>query len=64
MGRDADVGLDDEVLGLGLGYGAVVRALYHLCEDKSINATFILEHPNVTELFGPPRPAGRPESES
>jgi flagellar basal body P-ring protein FlgI len=63
MGRDADVGPDGEVLGLGLDYGAVARALYHLCEDGSVNATFRLEQPNVAELMGPPRRAGRPESE-
>ena len=50
-------------MGLGLDYGAVVRALYYLCQDHAINAKFILEQPNAAELFGPARPAGRPESE-
>ncbi len=63
LGGEAEVGLDDEVLGLGLDYGAVTQVLYHLCKDRSINAEFILEQPNVAELFGPPRPATRPESE-
>ncbi len=63
LGSQAELGLDDEVLGLGLDYSAVVRAIYHLCKDRSINANFILEQPNVAELFGPPRPTGRPESE-
>jgi hypothetical protein len=63
MGSAAEVSRDDEVLGLGLDYGAVVRALYHLCNDRSVNAKFILEQPNAAELFGPPRPMGRPESE-
>ncbi len=63
LGGEADVGLDGEVVGLGLDYGAVVRALYYLCHDRSVNAAFILEQPNVTEMFGPLAPAGRPESE-
>lgn len=64
LGSKAEVNLRGEVLGLGLDYTTIVRALYHLCEDKSINAAFVLEEPNATELFGPTRPAGRPESES
>ncbi len=63
LGGEADVGFDGEVVGLGLDYGAVVRALYYLCKDRSINADFILEQPNVAEMFGPIAPAGRPESE-
>ncbi|MGB2988187.1 MAG: flagellar basal body P-ring protein FlgI [Phycisphaerae bacterium] len=63
MGSEAAVEFDGEVVGLGLNYDAVVRTLYHLCRDQSVNASFILEQPNVAELFGPPRPAGRPESE-
>jgi hypothetical protein len=63
MGNDAGVGADGEAVGLGLDYGAVVRALYSLCEDGAINARFMLEQPNAAELFGPARPTGRPESE-
>lgn len=63
LGSRAELGPDGEVLGLGLDYSAVVRAIYHLCKDRSINANFILEQPNVAELFGPPRPIGRSESE-
>jgi hypothetical protein len=63
LGDDADVGADGDVIGLGLDYGAVVRALYHLCQAKAVNANFILEQPNAGELFGPPKPRGRPESE-
>lgn len=63
LGQKAGVDLDGEVTGLGLGYGAIVSALYNLSRDGSLNAKFILEQPNVAELFGPPRPAGRPESE-
>lgn len=63
LGGEAEVGLDGEVLGLGLDYGAVVRALYYLCHDRSINADFILEQPNVAEMFGPIAAPGRPESE-
>ena len=64
MGHEADVDHTGEVTGLGLDYGAIVRALYHLCEDQSVNAAFILEQPNTLELLGQPRRAGRPESES
>ena len=64
MGRRADVDLQGKVIGLGLDYGAIVRALYHLCEDRSVDARFILEQPNALELFGPPPSVGRPESES
>ena len=63
LGGDAEVRDDGEIVGLGLDYGATVRALHHLCTDRSINASFMLEQPNVAELFGPPRPIGRPESE-
>ncbi len=63
LGSEAGAGLSGEVVGLGLDYGAVVRALYHLCRDQSINAAFTLEQPNAAEQFGPPRRAGRPESE-
>ncbi len=63
LGDDAGVDSDGEATGLGLDYGAVVRALHQLCEEKSIRARFVLEEPNVTELFGPSRETGRPESE-
>ena len=63
MGSDAHLGRNDEVLGLGLDYGAVVRALHRLCNDRSVNARFILEQPNLAEMFGRPRPTGRPESD-
>jgi hypothetical protein len=63
MGNEAGVNLENEVVGLGLEYGAVVRALHHLCRDGSVNAEFVLEQPNVAELFGPSAPTGRPESE-
>ncbi len=63
LGSDADVGADGEVLGFGVDYGGVARALYHLCQDGSINAKFTLEQPNAAELFGPTARPGRPESE-
>lgn len=63
LGNQADVDHDNKVTGLGLDYSAVTLLLYHLCRDRSINASFILEVPNVAELFGPPRPTTRPESE-
>jgi len=63
MGADPGVDAAGKPTGLGLDYGAVVRAIHSLCEDHAINARFILEQPNATELFGPPRPVTRPESE-
>ena len=63
LGNDAGVASSGEAVGLGLDYGAVVRALYYLCQDHAVNAKFILEQPNAAELFGPARAAGRPESE-
>ena len=63
LGKQAAVDVDGTPLGLGLDYGAIVRALYQLAHAESINARFILEQPNASELFGPTRPAGRPESE-
>ncbi len=63
LGNEADVDADENVTGLGLGYGAVVRVLYHFCRGKVVNANFLLEQPRLGELVGPPRPQSRPESE-
>ncbi len=63
FGSTAGVDRSGTVLGLGLDYGSVVGVLQQLCEDRSLNANFVLEQPNVAELFGPTRPVGRPESE-
>ena len=63
LGSEAEVDLDGRVTGLGLDYGAVVGALNHLCVRGFVNAEFILEQPNVAELFGPRPASGRPESE-
>ena len=63
LGNDAAVNDADEVIGLGLDYGTVVRALYNLCKERSVNARFILEQPNALEIFGQPQRTGRPESE-
>ena len=64
LGGEASVDLNGEVTGVGLDYGAIARLLYHLCANRSVNARFELEQPNLTEMFGPARPEGRPESES
>jgi flagellar basal body P-ring protein FlgI len=63
LGNNAGVDLDGRVSGLGLDYGAVVAALYNLSRKGSLDAKLILEQPSAAELFGPPRPPGRPESE-
>ncbi len=63
MGRRAGVDLKENVTGLGLDYGAVAHAVYRLCKDNTINANFMLEQPNLAELFGPTPETGRPESE-
>lgn len=63
LGSDAALDGDGRVLGLGLDYGSIVRMLSVLSRDGAIEAGFILEQPNATELFGPVRPEGRPESD-
>ncbi len=63
LGGEAGISHDKRVTGLGLDYGSIVGALHDLCNDQSINAKFMLEQPNIADLFGPLRPAGRPESE-
>lgn len=62
MGSDAEVNRD-QVLGLGLHYGAVLRALYQLSQSGQINADFELEQPRYDEVFMPQQPEGRPETE-
>ncbi len=63
LGNNADLDLQGRVTGLGLDYGAVVQAIYELCKSNGNQLQFILEQPNASELFGPTRPTGRPESE-
>lgn len=63
LGDDPELDSDGNVRGLGLDYGAVAAALHSLSRDHAINAKFVVEQPNVAELFGPGRPLGRPESE-
>jgi hypothetical protein len=60
----SDAGLEaGNITGLSLDYAAIVRAIYYLCEDKTVAADFVLEQPSALELFGPTRRAGRPETE-
>ncbi len=63
LGCDPELDAGGSAMGVGLDYAAVAGALYQLCHDQSINAHFVVEQPNVAELFGPGKPAGRPESE-
>lgn len=63
MGRDADADETGTIVGLGLDYGAILRALHQLCREGAIDVPFVLEQPNAAELFGPTPAAGRPESE-
>ena len=62
MGTDARVE-GDKVIGLGLDYSAIARALYHLAQDGSISAEFVLEQAGAGELLGPIRKQGRRETE-
>ncbi|MGB0716090.1 MAG: flagellar basal body P-ring protein FlgI [Phycisphaerae bacterium] len=62
-GNLAGMDLDEELTGLGLDYGTIVRALHELSLPKSVNARFVMEQPNLAEVFGPKRPTGRPESD-
>ena len=63
LGAQPGTSLAGQTVGLGLDYGTVVRALYFLCQDQSVNARFMLEQPNVTDLLGPGEAEGRAESE-
>ena len=63
LGSDADVDHNGNVTGMSVDYGAVLRLLQHLCRSGAIDANFVLEQPNVAELFGPTERKGRPESE-
>jgi hypothetical protein len=62
MGSEAGMN-GDEVTGLGLDYGAIVRALYHLCADGAIEAEFVLEQPLTESVLTSARAVGRRESE-
>jgi len=63
LGGDPDIDPTGQIIGVGLDYASIVRVLYFLTEAKAINAAFVLEEPNMADLFGPPRLEGRPESE-
>jgi hypothetical protein len=63
LGKEPGLDANGSASGLGLDYAAVARALYYLCEAQSINAKFILEQPNVAELFGVREAEGRDESD-
>lgn len=63
LGGDAEVTLQGEVVGLGMDYSALIRALYHLSRTQALNGEFVLEQPNLSELMGPKGEGGRPESE-
>jgi hypothetical protein len=63
LGADPAVDGKGTATGLGLDYAAIARALYHLCESKAVNAQFVLEQPNLAELFGAAEAEGRAESE-
>lgn len=62
LGADPDI-VEEKVTGLALPYDVVVRAICSLCADGAIPARFIMEEPNVAELFGPQRRKDRPEAE-
>lgn len=49
--------------GLNADYGMLIHMLHELCDTGTISARLIIEQPSIAELFGPLRPAGRPESE-
>jgi len=64
LGEDPGANYEGEIVGLGISYVGVVRALDALCKDGSIPLPFQLEEPNAAELFGPAQPpSARPESE-
>ena len=63
LGDDPKVNADGEVHGLAMDYTAVTHALYELCRMRCINASFMLQRPTVTEMFGPLDEPGRQESD-
>lgn len=63
LGAPAGTDLRGMASGLGLDYGSVVRAIYYLCEQQAVNAKFMIEQPNVSELLGRAPREGRAESE-
>lgn len=54
---------DGDVFGLGLSYSTIVSTLRELCRQGAIDAKFMLEQPSVTDVYGPIRETGRPESD-
>ncbi len=54
--------LQGEVVGLGVDYTALIQAMQSLCQDRGINARFMLEQTTTMDLFGPLTRRGRPES--
>lgn len=63
LGSDPPRRSTGTVSGLSVDYTLLVHLLHELCNTQALNAQFIMEQPSIAELFGPSRPAGRPESE-
>jgi hypothetical protein len=63
LGDDPQVGGSGQMEGLALNYSTVVAVLHALCDQRAIDAKFMLEQPSGRALFGPSRPEGRPESQ-
>ncbi len=62
LGDDPE-GESDEDRGLAMGYDQVIRIVHTLCDSQTIPAKFVFDRPSITDVFGPMRPEGRPETD-
>ena len=60
---DDPTGDSDEERGLAMSYDQVIRVLHTLCANQVIDAKFIFDRPSITDVFGPMKPQGRPETD-
>jgi flagellar basal body P-ring protein FlgI len=60
---DDPTGDTDEERGLALSYDQVLRILHTFCTKETVIAKFIFDSPSITDVFGPIKPQGRPETD-
>ncbi len=63
LGREPTKDADGNYCGLGLTYSQIVEVLHDLCEDKAIDATFVLRGDEVAQITPKLKGVDRPESE-
>lgn len=62
MGAPAEKDVDNNIRGLALTYGQVLRVLYGMCNSGYINARFILERPGGSRIRRGSGSIGRPDA--